>query len=243
MAPQLGDPATLTAGQSRRLRGRIPPVMVLISLVIAAVVIVLAVTGDLFAPQDPYQQDPLSSSLPPGDGHLLGTDQLGRDVTSLLIAGTRSALVGPLIVAILTVLTGLVLGMWAGYRGGAVDTAISRTADLLYSLPALLIAIVVVGLVSPSYAVMILVLAFLTFPGDVRVMRSVTMVQARQPYVDAARTLGLSAPRILRRHILPNIAPTVVSSFLLDFATALIGFSALAFLGLGVTPAAPTGAP
>ena len=117
-----------------------------------------------------------------------------------------------------------------------MDSAISRTADLLYSLPALLIAIVVVGLVSSSYAMMIVVLAFLMFPGDVRLLRSVTMVQARLPYVDAARTLGLSAPRILQRHILPNIRSTVVSSFLLDFAAALVGFSALAFLGLGAQP-------
>lgn len=236
MSVQIDEVAALTAGERRRRFGKVPPFLVVLSLVVLGVVVVLAVTGDLFAPQDPTAQDPLSSSLPPGDGHPLGTDQLGRDVLSLLVAGTRPALVGPLIVAIITTLLALVLGMWAGYRGGWVDTMIARTADLLYSLPALLIAIVVVGLVSPSYVVMILVLAFLTFPGGVRVIRSVTLVQARQPYVDAARTLGLPTSRILRRHVLPNIAPTVVSSFLLDFAGALVGFSALAFLGLGVQP-------
>ena len=236
MAMQVSDPAVLTAGESKKLRRRVPPVLVIVSLIVLGLVVLAAITGDLLAPQDPSAQNPLASSLPPGNGHLLGTDQLGRDVASLLVAGTRSALVGPLIVAILTVSIGLVLGMWAGYRGGVVDSAISRSADLLYSLPALLIAIVVVGLVSSSYAMMIVVLAFLMFPGDVRLLRSVTMVQARLPYVDAARTLGLSAPRILQRHILPNIRSTVVSSFLLDFAAALVGFSALAFLGLGAAP-------
>jgi ABC-type dipeptide/oligopeptide/nickel transport system permease subunit len=230
------DTSTLAAGTPRRRYRRVPSPTVVVSLAVLVAVVVAAVTGDLLAPQDSSAQDPLRGSLPPGDGHLLGTDQLGRDVASLLVAGTRAALVGPLIVAVLTTALGLVLGMWAGYRGGVVDSVISRAADLLYSLPALLIAIVVVGLVSPSYAVMIAVLAFLMFPGDVRIMRSVTLVQARLPYVDAARTLGLSSPRILRRHILPNILPTVVSSFLLDFAAALIGFSALAFLGLGVQP-------
>lgn len=236
MTAQIADPGALTAGESRRSRRKVPPLLVVLSLLVLGAVVVAAVTGDLLAPQDPSAQDPLASSQPPGNGHLLGTDQLGRDVASLLVAGTRSALVGPLIVAILTVSIGLILGMWAGYRGGVVDSAISRSADLLYALPALLIAIVVVGLVNSSYAMMIAVLAFLMFPGDVRVLRSVTMVQARQPYVDSARTLGLSAPRILQRHVLPNIRPTVVSSFLLDFAAALVGFSALAFLGLGAQP-------
>jgi ABC-type dipeptide/oligopeptide/nickel transport system permease subunit len=236
MTVQLGDASTLTAGRTRRKLGGWPPLSVQVALVVIGVVVVLAITGDLFAPQDPTAQDPLLSSQPPGNGHLLGTDQLGRDVASMLVAGTRSALIGPLAVAILTTLTGLVLGMWAGFKGGWADTAIARSADLLYSLPALLIAIVVVGMVDSSYWMMILVLAFLTFPGDVRIIRSVTMVEARKPYVDAARTIGLSGARVLQRHILPNILPTVVSSFLLDFASALVGFSALAFLGLGVAP-------
>ncbi|MGD9958328.1 ABC transporter permease [Nocardioides sp.] len=235
MSVQLGDSATLAPVRTGRF-GRVPPILLLVSTTILSAVVVIAITGDLFAPHDPAAQNALLSSQPPGSGHSLGTDQLGRDVTSMLVAGARAAVVGPLIVAILTTLTGVVLGMWAGYRGGWIDATIARTADLLYSLPALLIAIVVVGLVSPSYVVMILVLAFLTFPGDVRIIRSVTMVEVRQPYVDAARTLGLSGPRILRRHVLPNIMPTVVSSFLLDFASALVGFSALAFLGLGVAP-------
>jgi len=234
MSIRLEGSTTLVPRRTRR-RGW-PPPLVLLALVVIAIVLLVAITGSLLAPQDPYAQNPLLSSRAPGGGHLLGTDQLGRDVVSMLVAGTRSALIGPLAVALLTTGTGLVLGMWAGLRGGWVDTAIARSVDLLYSMPALLIAVVVVGMVNSGYVVMILVLAFLSFPADVRIMRSVTMVEVRKPYVDAARTIGLSGPRILQRHVLPNILPTVVSTFLLDFASALVGFSALAFLGLGVAP-------
>lgn len=233
MTAQIAD-ALRPAGLPRPRRGAgLPSPLVLLSAVVLALVVFAAVTGDLLAPLDPSAQQPLLSAQPPGGGHLLGTDQLGRDIASRLVAGARDALVGPLAVAVLATLAGLVLGLAAGYAGGWVDTVIARAADILYSLPALLIAVVVVGLVNPGYLVTIGVLAFLSFPGDVRIFRSVTMVEARLPYVDAARTLGLSATRIGVRHILPNVLPTVVSTFLLEFASALVGFSALAFLGLG----------
>jgi ABC-type dipeptide/oligopeptide/nickel transport system permease subunit len=211
-----------------------PSVLVSLSILVIALVVVAAVAGQWLTPYSPDAQNPLLSAQPPGNGHLLGTDQLGRDVFSRLIVGSRAALIGPLAVATIAVVLGLVLGMAAGYFGGWPDTVIARTTDVLYSLPALLIAIVIVGLVSSSYLVTIGVLAFLTFPGDARVFRSVTMVEARLPYVDAARTLGLTPARTMLRHILPNITPTAVSTFLLEFAGALVGFSALAFLGLGV---------
>src|SRR5690242_8964342 len=107
MAVQLADAATLTAGRTRRF-GKVPPLVVMIAFAILVAVVVVAVTGSLFAPHDPAHQDPLLSSQAPGNGHTLGTDQLGRDVASLLVAGARAALVGPLVVAILTTLAGLV---------------------------------------------------------------------------------------------------------------------------------------
>lgn len=233
MDSQPSDPALL--GSPPRARSsRRPSLLVALSIVVLAAVVLTAVLGAALAPHDPNAQDPLLSAQPPGGGYLLGTDQLGRDIASRLVVGARSALVGPLAVALLITVVGLALGMAAGYFGGRVDSVIARTADLLYSLPALLIAIVVVGLVSSSYAMTILVLAFLSFPGDVRIYRSVTIVQSRLPYVDAARTLGLSSFTVLTRHVLPNIRPTLVSTFLLDFAASLVGFSALAFLGIGV---------
>ena len=227
--------ATEAPGRPRRRMVVRPPSFLLIgSFVVIGIVLACVIAGNWIAPHDPAEQNALLSVQPPSASHLLGTDQLGRDVLSRLMAGARQAMIGPLAVAIIAVTLGLLLGMIAGYRGGLADSIIARTTDVLYCMPALLIAIVVVGLVDGSYLVTILVLAFLTFPGDVRIFRSVTMVESRLPYVDAAKTLGLQQSRILARHVLPNVMPTMVSTFLLEFAGALVGFSALAFLGLGV---------
>ncbi len=202
-------------------------------------VLVLVVAGEWLAPQNPLAQNPLLSVTGPGHDHLLGTDQLGRDVFSLLLAGARSAVVGPLAVAAGTLLIGCPLGMAGAFFGGVADTAVNRFADLVYALPALLIAIVVVGVVGGGYWLTAWVLLFLSVPAEIRLCRAAAMVQVRLPYVDAAKTVGLSSWRIIFRHVLPNILPTVVATFLLDFVGALIGFAALSFLGLGVPAGSP----
>lgn len=223
----------------RRARRWSLPVLTTLAFAILAVIAVLAVFGPWIAPHDPAHQDPLLSVIEPTSGHPLGTDQLGRDVLSLLIAATRWAVLGPICVAVGCVLVGAALGMVAAYHGGPIDAVVNRFADLIYALPALLIAIVVIGVVDGGYWLTAAILIFLSTPYQIRICRSVTMVQVRLPYVDAARTLGLSAGRTMFRHILPNIAPTVVATLLLDFVTALIGYSALAYLGLGVAAGRP----
>lgn len=226
---------TATISKIRRSRRARPgSVLVSASWCMIGLIVLVVIAGPWIAPHDPNAQDPLLSVTSPSFAHPFGTDQLGRDILSRLIVGTRAAMFGPICVAVASIVLGLFFGMIAGFRGGWADTVIARTADILYCLPALLIAIVVVGLISGSYLVTIAVLIFLTFPYDVRIIRSVTMVEARLPYVDAARTLGVSGPKTMVRHILPNIMPTAVATLLLEFAGSLVGFSALAFLGLGV---------
>ncbi|WP_283134121.1 ABC transporter permease [Rhizohabitans arisaemae] len=203
-----------------------------------AVVALLAVFGAELAPQDPDAQNPALGAGPPGPGHPLGTDVLGRDVLSRLIVGTFPAVAGPVCVAIGVLVAGTLLGLLGGYHGGRIDAVIARGADILYSMPALLVAIVVIGTVGGGYLLTIGLLIVLTLPGTVRLIRSATLSQARLPYVDAARAMGVRPGWILGRHILPNIMPTVVATFLLEFTTALVSFSALSFLGLGVAPGA-----
>jgi peptide/nickel transport system permease protein/glutathione transport system permease protein len=202
-------------------------------------VLVAVLSGRWLAPDNPSAQDPLLSVTGPGSGHLLGTDQLGRDVLSELIAGAQLAIVGPIVVAVGCVLIGATLGMAGAYFGGIVDALVNRFADLIYALPALLIAIVVIGVTRGGYWQTAAVLVFLSVPYELRLCRSAAMVQVRLPYVDAARTLGISARRTMFRHVLPNILPTVVATFLLDFVGAMLGFAALSFLGLGVPPSSP----
>ncbi len=234
VTPVMGQPGLAAAD-----RRHVPVLPVLCGSVLLAV-LVCAVAGGSLAPDNPLAQNPLLSVTGPGHGHLLGTDQLGRDVFSLLLAGTGPAVAGPLLVAVGCLLIGAPLGMAGAYFGGTVDAAVNRLADLIYALPALLIANVVVGVVGGGYWVTVAVLLFLSVPYEIRLCRGAAMVQTRLPYIDAARTLGISARRIVVRHVLPNILPTVVATFLLDFVGALIGFAALSFLGFGVPPSSPS---
>ncbi|WP_020499080.1 ABC transporter permease [Sciscionella marina] len=230
---------TAELGGRRGARRRIPVLPLLCGLVLL-VVLVCVFGGTALAPDDPTAQNPLLSVSPPGGGHLLGTDQLGHDVFSLLLAGTFPSVVGPLAVALGCLGIGAALGMSGAYFGGVTDTIVNRFTDLVYALPALLIAIVVLGVVGGGYWLTAGVLLFLSLPYEIRLCRSAALVQVRLHYVDAARTIGISPARSLFRHVLPNIMPTVIATFLLDFVNALISFAALSYLGFGVQPSSPS---
>ena len=204
-----------------------------------ALLAVIAVMAPLLAPYDPYLQVVVDSNQGPSRNHLLGTDELGRDIWSQLLFGTRTALVGPLIVAIGAGLLGTFLGLLAGFRGGWVDGIAMRSTEIIYAVPPLIVAIVLVGILGGGYWLAVLVLVFLAAPADVRVVRSAVMAQMALPYVSAARTVGLSGARVATRHVLPNITPTVTANVLLQFVGALVALSGLAFLGLGVSPGTP----
>jgi peptide/nickel transport system permease protein len=223
-------------GDARTRRTRRIPVLTALALAVVIVVVVALLFGSLVAPHDPDALDLVLGASGRNGEHWLGTDDLGRDVLSRMIVGTRAALVGPFVVAFLTLCVGAPLGLAAGYFGGRVDGVISRVADLIWALPALLVAIVVLGVVDGGYWLAVVVIAVLSVPHMIRLTRSATLVQARLPYVDAVRTLGLSAPRIMARHVFPNVSATILATSLLDFVGALIVFSSLAFLGIGVQP-------
>jgi peptide/nickel transport system permease protein len=215
-----------------------PPLGVALCLAVLAVVVACALTGALLAPHDPAAQDLQAGLQGPSASHLLGTDDAGRDVLSRLVAGTRTAVVGPLLIALGAAMLGSVLGLSAGYRGGWADALVMRGVDLLYAVPFLLVAIVVVGVLGGGYLVAVLTLTLLTSPYDVRIVRGAALAQRSLPYVDAARTLGLAPRRIMFRHVWPNVAPLVVANGFLNFASSLVTLSALSFLGLGVGPGA-----
>jgi peptide/nickel transport system permease protein len=166
----------------------------------------------------------------------LGTDELGRDIFSRVIVGTRTAVIGPVAIALGAMLAGNTLGLIAGYYGGWFDASIMRWADLMYALPGLLVAIVVLGVLGSGYWVAVLLLVFLTMPYDARIVRGAVLEQRGLPYVEAAQTLGRPTWRILLQHIWPNITPLVVATTFLNFALSLVVLSSLSFLGLGVAP-------
>jgi peptide/nickel transport system permease protein len=226
------------AAPSARRRRRLSPGIAAAFLVLGAVVF-LAVFGYLVAPVDPHAQDLETGLVGPTGSHWLGTDDLGRDIFSRTLVGARTALVGPILVAVGAMLIGNAIGLVAGYRGGWADTVVMRTVDLMYALPALLVAIVVGGVLGGGYWIAIAILIVLFSPYDARLVRGATLEQRGLPYVEAARALGLSPRRIMFRHIWPNLLPLVVANTFLNFAFALVTLAGLSFIGIGVDPGTP----
>ena len=184
-------------------------------------------------------QDIMSGSLAPGSaGHILGTDALGRDVLKLTIAGTRSALIGPIVIASGSIVLGILLGFIAGWFGGIADWFISRYADLTLSMPSLLLAIVAAGIIGGGYWVSVLVMIILYSPFDIRIVRSAVMAERGKPYIESVLVQGMKTPRILFLHIFPNVAIIILVNFFLNIGYAIVSMSSLSYLGLGVSPQA-----
>src|SRR5207247_1696651 len=150
--------------------------------------------------------------------------------------GARSAFIGPLLIAVGSGVLGSLLGLFAGFRGGRADALIMRWVDLMWSIPALLVIIVLAGTFGGGYWFAVGLLLFLTTPFDTRVVRGATLEQAPRPYVEAAKTLGVSGRRIMWFEIWPNVSALVVANTFLVFAGALAPLSGLSFLGLGLSP-------
>ncbi|WP_436698081.1 ABC transporter permease [Nocardioides sp. BYT-33-1] len=232
MPPEAPEHDASAFGTRRARWGVLVPVCVAVT----GVVVVLAVLGGWLAPQDPGHQNLLSPAAGPSSEHWLGTDDLGRDIFSRILTGTRSAVVGPIVAAIGVTVIGLLLGLLAGFHGGRLEAVIMRIVDLVYAMPALLVIIVLIGLFSGGYWAAVGVLVLLATPGTTRILRAAVLAQRGLPYVEAARTVGVSNRRLIFVHVAPNVLPTVVTSFLLEFVGALVALSALSFLGLGVPP-------
>jgi peptide/nickel transport system permease protein len=221
-------------GRSRRRR--LPSVFTTVSVCIVAAIVILAIFGSLIEPHDPNAQDLFNTSVGPSSGHWLGTDGLGRDILSRMIAGAGAAITGPLVVALTGLVAASALGILSGYMGGAIDMVIQRFVDFMFALPGLLIAIVIVGVVGGGYWLAVMVLSLLNFSGGVRILRGAALEQRALPYVEAARTLGVPRLRIMYRHIWRNISPIIFANAALDFALALVALSSLSYLGLGTSP-------
>jgi peptide/nickel transport system permease protein len=218
---------------------RMPSFFLVAAWTVVAIVIFMAIFGSLIQPHDPAAQDLLNTSAPPSSEHLLGTDALGRDIFSRIIAGAPAAITGPFVVAFTGMILASGLGILSGYMGGTTDMVIQRFVDFMFALPGLLIAIVIVGVVGGGYWLAVLVLSLLNFAGSVRILRGASLEQRTLPYVEAARTLGVPRHRIMYFHIWRNIAPIVFATAALDFALALVALSSLSYLGLGTSPGVP----
>jgi ABC-type dipeptide/oligopeptide/nickel transport system permease subunit len=221
-------------GWWRRLFQRPPAV---IGLVGVAVVVIAAIFAPLLAPYSPVASTFQHVLAPPfSPGHLLGTDELGRDVLSRLIYGSQSTLEAGVLATGLALVVGVPLGLASGYYRGAADMLAMRITDVVLAFPFLVVAIGLAAIFRPSLRNVIVVLAFASLPGFVRVTRAEAMALREQDYVQAAIVTGVRDRIILFRHLLPNMAGPVIVQASLTIPGAILGSALLSFLGLGEQP-------
>lgn len=227
-------PRTEHVSRTRRPGAGVPKGVVLAGLLL--LIPALCMVFPALGPGDATTIVSSDAMLRPSAAHWLGTDSLGRDILARLVHGSRSAMLGPLLLAVVTVGISTVLALIGGYYRGWIDAVISRFVDVLYSVPALVVAVVLVGVLGGGYWLGMAVLTVFNLPHNVRLLRAAVQERAQLPYVEAARTLGTSSVRILWRHLIPAISPLIVASLFLRFTYGIVDLSALSFLGLGVPP-------
>ena len=214
--------------------------MLRVGAVIVGITAIAAVFGPLLAPWDPYAQQLPLRLAGPTSGHVLGLDELGRDILSRLLVGARISLLVGLAVVSVSSTIGILMGSVAGYYGGRVDLLISRFMDVLLAFPGILLAIALVAVLGPSLTNVILALTVIGWVGYARLVRAQVLRVRELEYVQAARALGARTPRILMRHVIPATMPTVIVQGTLGMAGAIIAEASLSFLGLGVQPPMPS---
>jgi peptide/nickel transport system permease protein len=202
--------------------------------------IFVALAAPLLAPFDPDAQDTSRRLEAPSTQHLLGLDDLGRDVLSRIVFGARVSLRVGFSVVVIGSLIGVALGAMAGYFGGAWDVTIMRICDILLAFPGILLAIALVAVLGPSLNNVILALAAINWVGYARLVRGQVLKVREMEYVTAAKALGARSPRVITRHVLPNVINPVIVMATLGLAGAILAEAALSFLGLGVQPPTPS---
>ncbi|MCL5735817.1 MAG: ABC transporter permease [Actinobacteria bacterium] len=239
-----GRGRTLRTDAWRRLRKNR---LALAGLVWICFMIILAASADLWVPHFFGAPTAIDTSkvaqqslLSPSADHPFGTDKLGRDILSRTIYGARvSLIVGVVAVAIMVVI-GLILGAVAAYYGGWWDSIVMRTADVFFAFPYILFSIVLIALLGFGLQTVFIAIGVIGWPSIARVFRSSILSVKNNEYVDAARAMGASTPRILFRHIMPNAVAPIIVYGTMSIGGAILTEAALSFLGVGVQPPAPT---
>ncbi len=241
--------ALIPAAQSRtglRLRGLRRRRGVLMTQVVLMAVIAAAVLPQVISPHDPYTQDLSRRLTPPvfirGGSwmHVLGTDALGRDMLSRVIYGARVSLMVATIAVIVSGTIGVVLGLLAGYFGGPLDEIVMRATEVQLAFPFILTAVALVSVLGASLRNIVIVLGVTGWTTYARVVRGISLSLKEREFVEAARAIGCSHTRILRRYLFPNVIGTVTVLGTFAFAAFIIAESGLSYLGLGVQPPTPS---
>jgi peptide/nickel transport system permease protein len=212
----------------------------LVGVVIVVVFFFMAIFGEILAPKDPYAQDITGSKLlAPSSEHWLGTDELGRDVLSRIMTGTRVSLQVAVVVLTFAVSFGTLVGATAGYAGGLVDEILMRFTDMFLAFPALVLAIAIASTFDRDLKYTMIAVSTVFWPWYARLVRAQVLSIKERDFVEAGRSIGLSTGRLLSRHILPNAISVVIIQVTLDVGYAILITSSLSFIGLGAQPPSP----
>lgn len=231
--------ARLGQGYMGWLRFRRNP-LAMIGLLIVLLLLVVAALAPVLAPHDPITQDLRMRLLPPlTKGHILGTDDFGRDILSRLIMGSRITLFIIAMVAVTAPLFGMLVGTVAGYFGGLVDEVLMRLTDIFLAFPKLILALALVAVLGPGMENAVLAIALTSWPPYARVARAETLTVRNSDYIAAVRLQGAGAGRIILGHVMPMCLPSVIIRVTLDMAGVILIAAGLGFLGLGVQPPMP----
>lgn len=228
----------MTAALSYRdFSGNLPA---LLAFIILAIMVLTALFGPLVIGYDPLAVDLDSSRQPPGRAHLLGTDNIGRDILSRMVHGARISLGVGIAASLFSLCIGTVFGLVAGYLGGRTDLVLSQVFDIFLAFPSLILAIGISAIMPPGLFSAMLAITLVSWAGFARLVRSMTLSLKEQTYVEASRAIGATTGRVLFRHILPNALPLLLVAGSLRVGGFILLEAALSFLGLGVQPPTPT---
>jgi peptide/nickel transport system permease protein len=208
----------------------------LIALALLVALVLVAIAAPVITPYNPNLQLLRLRLQAPNGAHLLGTDDLGRDVLSRLLVASRISLLAALLATAISAVLGVPLGLLAGFTRGWVDTIVSRVTDTIMAVPALLFALAIVGILGRNVTNAMIAIGFVNAPRFVRVLRGSTMVVRSQPYIEAAQATGSSTLRVLLQHVLPNVVTPLIVQLSLSMGFAILFEAAISFLGLGVQP-------
>ena len=201
--------------------------------------ILVAIFAPVIAPHSPTDGDLAFQYLPPSADYWFGTDELGRDVFSRVLYASRVSLTASLVTVLISFGVGIFFGGLAGYIGGVVDDVMMRFSEMIQSFPPLILAMVIAAALGPNISNSILAMAVIWWPNYARLTRSIVISLKSNDYVTASRVLGATHTRILTREILPNSIGSLIVMCTLDLGNAILMFSGLSFLGLGVQPPTP----
>lgn len=211
----------------------------LIGLIVVTIIILMAIFANMLSKFDPYEMDLANSYLKPGiDGHILGTDEFGRDLFTRILYGARVSIFVAIGGMIVGASIGILLGLIAGFKGGIIDSVIMRIMDGMFAFPFILLALMLMTILGDGIQNVIIAIGVANIPGFARISRGQVHIVKNEEYTHAVRSLGASDSRILFLHILPNCISPIIVYATLNVAGAIISEAALSFLGMGIMPPA-----